>query len=122
MRNLLAGLALVTSIMPAIAHEQRVGPRGGALVDAGTYHVELVTRDKAIEIFVSDQNDKPLPAAGFKALAILAIAGKSVRVTLQPAPDGTKLVGSAPERLGARVKGAVQLTGADGKTSTGRIN
>lgn len=122
MRSLFTGLALVTSIMPAIAHEQRVGPRGGALVDAGTYHVEMVTRDKAIEIFVSDQNDKPLPAAGFKALAILAIAGKSVRVTLEPAPDGTKLVGSASEQLGARVKGAVQLTGADGKTSTGRIN
>lgn len=122
MRNLFAGLALTTSLMPAIAHEQRVGPRGGALVDAGTYHVELVTRDKAIEIFVSDAQDKPLPAAGFKALAILAVAGKSVRVTLEPAPDGSKLVGAAAETLPARVKGAVQLTGADGKTATGRIN
>ena len=122
MRALFAGLALATSLVPAIAHEQRVGPRGGTLVDAGSYHVELVTRDKAIEIFVSDQNDKPLPAVGFKALAILAVAGKSVRVTLEPAPDGIKLVGSAAEPLPARVKGAVQLTGADGKTSTGRLN
>lgn len=122
MRTLFASLALAASLLPAIAHEQRVGPRGGALVDAGSYHVELVTRDKAIEIFVSDVNDKPLPATGFKALAILAVAGKSVRVTLEPAPDGAKLVGSAVEPLPARVKGAVQLTGADGKTSTGRIN
>lgn len=122
MRTLFASLALAASLVSAIAHEQRVGPRGGALVDAGSYHVELVTRDKAIEIFVSDQNDKPLPAAGFKALAILAVAGKSVRVTLEPAPDGAKLVGVAAEPLPARVKGAVQLTGADGKTSTGRIN
>jgi hypothetical protein len=122
MRTLFSSLALAASLVSAIAHEQRVGPRGGALVDAGVYHVELVTRDKAIEIFVSDQNDKPLPAAGFKALAILAVAGKSVRVTLEPAPDGAKLVGSAAEPLPARVKGAVQLTGADGKTATGRIN
>lgn len=122
MRSLIASLILAASLSLAAAHEQRVGPRGGALVDAGTYHVELVTRDKAIEIFVSDQNDNPLPAAGFKALAIFAIAGKSVRVTLEPAPDGAKLVGSAPEPLPARVKGAVQLTRSDGKTATGRIN
>ncbi len=92
------------------------------MVDAGTYHVELVTRDRAIEIFVSDANDKPLMASGFKALAILAVAGRSVRVVLSPSPDGVKLVGEAPESLPARVKGAVQLTGSDGKTSTGRIN
>jgi hypothetical protein len=122
MRTLISGLAFAASLTLAHAHEQRVGPRGGALVDAGTYHVELVTRDKAVEIFVSDQNDKPLSASGFKALAILAIDGKSVRVTLEPAPDGGKLVGAAPQSLPARVKGAVQLTGTDGKTATGRIN
>lgn len=122
MRALIASLILTLGLAAAQAHEQRVGPRGGALVDAGTYHVELVTKDKAVEIFVSDQNDKPLKASEFKALAILAVAGKSVRVTLQPSPDGGKLVGEAPEPLPARVKGAVQLTGSDGKTSTGRIN
>ncbi len=122
MRIMLASLALFSSLSLVHAHEQRVGPRGGALVDAGVYHVELVTRDKAVEIFVSDAQDKPLPATGFKALAILAVAGKSVRVTLTPSADGAKLVGSAAEPLPARVKGAVQLTGSDGKTATGRIN
>lgn len=122
MRSLIASLLLAASLSLAAAHEQRVGPRGGALVDAGSYHVELVIRDRAVEIFVSDAQDKPLPASGFKALAILAVAGKSVRVTLEPSPDGAKLVGSAAESLPARVKGAVQLTGSDGKTATGRIN
>ncbi len=122
MRALISSLILTLGVIAAQAHEQRVGPRGGALVDAGSYHVELVTKDKAVEIFVSDQNDKPLKASEFKALAILAVAGKSIRVTLQPSPDGGKLVGEAPEALPPRVKGAVQLTGSDGKTSTGRIN
>lgn len=126
MRTLMTCLGLAASlfltVVTAHAHEQRSGPRGGALVDAGSYHVELVTRDKAVEIFVSDANDKPLPATGFKALAILAVAGKSVRVTLEPSSDGAKLVGSTAEPLPARVKGAVQLTGSDGKTATGRIN
>ncbi len=120
--GLIFGLPLGTGLSPAHAHEQRQGPRGGALIDAGAYHVELVIRDRAVEIFVSDANDKPLPAVGFKALAILTSAGKSVRVTLQPAVDGGKLVGEAPEPLSQRVKGAAQLTGSDGKTSTGRIN
>jgi hypothetical protein len=122
MRILLASLAFLASLSLVHAHEQRVGPRGGALVDAGIYHVELVTRDKAVEIFVSDQNDKPLPAAGFKALAILAVAGKSVRITLEPSADGAKLIGFTAEPLPARMKGAVQLTGTDGRTATGRIN
>lgn len=122
MRFPIASLAFVAGLSLAIAHEQRVGPRGGMLVDAGTYHVELVTRDKAVEIFVSDSQDKPLPATGFKALAILTAAGKPVRVTLEPSADGSKLVGSVADPLPSRVKGAVQLTGADGKTSTGRIN
>lgn len=122
MRALLASLALTASLSIVLAHEQRVGPRGGALVHVGFYHVELVAKEKAVEVFVSDTNDKPLLATGFKALAILAVAGKSVRVTLEPSPDGAKLVGAAPETLPTRIKGAVQLTDGDGKTATGRIN
>lgn len=122
MRPLIASLAFIACFSLAQAHEQRIGPRGGALVDAGSYHVELVTRDKTVEIFVSDAQDKPLPAAGFKALAILAVAGKSIRVMLEPSVDGARLEGTAAQTLPARVKGAVQLTGSDGKTSTGRLN
>lgn len=122
MRILIAALALVTGLALAQAHEQRLGPRGGALVDAGAYHVELVISEKNVEIFVSDASDKPLSATGFKAMAILAVGGKSVRITLEPASDGSKLSGQAGEVLPKRVKGAVQLTGSDGKTSTGRIN
>jgi hypothetical protein len=122
MRTFLTYLALAGSVCFAQAHEQRLGPRGGTLVDAGSYHIELVTREKVVEIFVSDAQDKPLASGSFKALAILAIGGKTIRVTLEPTPDGAKLVGTAPETLPTRVKGAVQLTGSDGKTSTGRIN
>lgn len=122
MRNLLTIIAFFAGLSLAQAHEQRVGPRGGALVHVGNNHVELVTAEKQVEIFISDPFDRPLAAKGFKALAILAVDGKSVRVTLEPSPDGAKLVGEAPAALPAKVKGAVQLTGSDGKTSTGRIN
>jgi hypothetical protein len=122
MRAALAIILLTLGLSLAHAHEQRDGPRGGALVDVGTYHAEIVITDRAVEIFVSDANDKPLPATGFKALAILAVGGKSVRVTLEPSPDGSRLIGKTNEPLPRRVKGAVQLTGADNRTSTGRVN
>jgi len=122
MRIFLAIILLSLGLSHASAHEQRIGPRGGALVDAGIYHVELVVKDTAVEIFVSDANDKLLPSTGFKALAILAIGGKSMRIALEPSPDGAKLIGQATEALPQRIRGAVQLTASDGKTSTGRIN
>lgn len=113
--TLLFALALV---VPAAAHEPRIGPRGGPLVDAGSYHVEVVTQEKAIEVFVSDLADKPLTATGFKALAVLVIEGKSARIPLEATGDGSRLAGKAEANLPKRIKGAVQLTAPDGKTAT----
>ena len=55
------------------------------------------------------------------SLAIMVIDGKTQRIVLEPTPDGKKLVGTAPAPV-ISVKGAVQLTDKDGKTSTGRVN
>ena len=44
------GVALLAAL-PAYAHEAK-SLHGGRLVDAGPYHVELVTKDTAIEIFL----------------------------------------------------------------------
>lgn len=114
-------LALTFMATSAFAHEPRKGPNGGELVDAGSYHIEVVGRGAAIEVLVSDATDKPVSATGFKALAIMIVDGKTQRIALEPSPDGKKLVGTAPAPLTA-VKGAVQLTDREGKTATGRIN
>ncbi len=111
---------LITSV-PACAHEPRKGPNGGELVDAGSYHIEVIGKGTAIEVLVSDATDKPISASGFKALAIMVIDGKSQRIALEPTADGKKLTGTAPAPLSS-VKGAVQLTDREGKTATGRIN
>lgn len=114
-------LALALATAPAFAHEPRKGPNGGDLVDAGSFHIEVIGKGTSIEVLVSDATDKALPATGFKALAIMVIDGKTQRIQLEPAADGKKLVGTAPAPL-TSVKGAVQLTSPDGKTATGRIN
>ncbi len=116
---LAVGIALAS--IPAFAHEPRKGPNGGELVDAGSYHIEVIGRGAAIEVLISDAMDKPVPAAGFKALAIVVVDGKTQRIVLEPSPDGAKLIGTAPAPI-TTLKGAVQLTDKNGKTATGRIN
>ncbi len=84
------------SLVPswALAHEPRKGPHGGVLVDAGPYHVEVTVKGTTVDVYVSDGGDRPLPAAGFKATAILAIDGKPQRIVLVPA-DSNRLTGQS---------------------------
>jgi hypothetical protein len=121
MRLISAAVAFVLLATPVLAHEPRKGPNGGDLVDAGAYHIEVMAKDTTLDVFISDNIDRPVSAAGFKALAIIVIDGKTQRVALQPTGDSKKLSGNAPAPV-ATVKGAVQLTAPDGTTATARVN
>ena len=68
-----------------------------------------------------DEGQKPVPTSGFKGTAILVVGGKPTRVPLEPA-DGNRLSGRAAVALGESPKGAVQLTGPDGATASGKFN
>lgn len=113
-------VALLATAAPALAHEAK-GPNGGRVADAGEYHVELVARGPAVELFITDQKDAPVPPAGFKAVAILTVGGKRVRVELAPAADA-RLAGRADAPMPAEPKGAVLLTAPSGKTAQARFN
>ena len=81
------------------------GKIGGLRVDAGKYHTELlVDGTNNVSVFLSDADDKPIPAKDFKANAIFVIDGKSQRFALTPA-DGSKLVGTAPAPVKPRRQG-----------------
>jgi hypothetical protein len=114
---LAAGLLATTAVC---AHEV-AGKNGGRVADAGKYHVELVAKDKTIDVYLLDGGEKPVPAEGFKGTAILVVDGKPARVTLAPS-DGSRLTGTSEVSLGAKPKGAVQLTAPDGSTSSGKFN
>lgn len=122
--RLIAALVVALSLaMPALssAHEAAKGPNGGLRVDAGKYHTEiLLDGTTTVAVFLSDADDKPIPAAGFNATAILIVDGKSLRFPLAPA-DGSRLVGTAPAPIKAGVKGVVQLTAPDGATAQGKF-
>ncbi len=105
----------------AQAHEPRKGPNGGTVVDAGSYHVEVSGKGTVLEVYVSDSLDRPLKVSDFKALAIMVIDGKTHRIPMEPAVDGSKFTASAPAAI-TSVRGVVQLTDNTGKTATGRVN
>lgn len=103
----------------AHAHEA-TGPNGGRLVDAGNLHVELVASGKSVNVFVTDANDKPVPAADFKGTAVLVVDGKAQRIPLAPA-KGNQLTGEAQVAVPGSVKGAVQLQLPGGASVQGRF-
>jgi hypothetical protein len=113
------GIALL-ALLPAHAHEVK-SLHGGRLADAGSYHVELVAKDKAIEIFLTGENDKPVDPKGFRGVAIFNLGGKAERITLAPSEKGI-LTGQATGSLPPDLKGAIQLTAPDGKTATARFD
>lgn len=122
MRLLTAAVFLATSVLAVSAHEPRKGPNGGALVDAGSrYHVEMIAKgSEEVVVILSDINDKPVPAAGFKANAILIVGGKPQRFALEPT-EGSRLAGKSPVAVPAGSKGAVQLTAPDGATAQAKF-
>ena len=112
--------AALLAATAATAHET-AGLHGGRVADAGKFHVEVVARGETVDVFVSDGDQKPVPAAGFKGTAIRVVDGKPARVQLEPA-DGNRLSGKAAVSLGDSPKGAVRLTGPDGATASGTFN
>lgn len=118
-RLILATLLLAPSL--ALAHEPRVGPHGGTLVDAGPYHVEVLMKGTTVDVYVSDVADKPLPASGFKGTAILVIDGKSQRVALAAA-SANRLTGQSGIAATGPLKGAVLLVAPDGKSAQAKLN
>ena len=119
LRYLALGAALLAA-MPAYAHDPKPS-HGGRVAEAGPYHVELVAKDNAIEIFLMGENDKPLDPKGFKGVAIFNFGGKAERITLAPS-EKNNLSGTAATALPAHPKGAVQLTAPDGKTATAKFD
>lgn len=122
-RRIAIAVLSLTLLAPAlaVAHEAAKGRHGGWRVDAGKYHAELVVDGTAnVIVYLSDADDKPIAAAGFKGTAIFIIDGKSQRFALAAA-DGSKLVGTAPVPVKQGIKGVVQLTAPDGSSAQGKF-
>ncbi|WP_249133067.1 hypothetical protein [Bradyrhizobium sp. AUGA SZCCT0182] len=120
MKKFLMVAALVASSASAWAHDHQ-GTNGGRVEDAGSYHVELVSKSEKVDLYISDANQKPIAATGFKAIGIFVVNGKAQRIAMEPA-GSARLSGTASDALSAQPKGVVQLTSPDGKTVQAKFN
>lgn len=110
--SLLTALVLSTQVY---AHGPDRGPNGGRQVDAGDYHVEMVAKDTQLAVYLRDDKDRPVNAAGFKATGIFVVGGKPQRIELK-AETANKLIGTSPVTLPPTLRGAVQIVLPTGKT------
>ena len=87
MATVLLGAALTLSL-PAWAHTDEyldtiAAPHGGQLRMAGPYHLELVARDKALVLYVTDHGDNPIATDGGVGKATLQIGKAKAKTTLK---------------------------------------
>ena len=71
----------------ARAHAPRPGPNGGQKVDVGSNHAELVAEGNTLRLFLFDGDDRPIPAAGATAQAVVLAGGRQATVQFQPVRD-----------------------------------
>jgi len=94
---------------------------GGRAVEASEYHVEMVAKAGVVDVYLADHDNKAVPSAGYKGLAILVVDSKSQRIVLEPA-GGSRLSGKASGELPTAPKGVVQIILPNGKTAQARFN
>lgn len=116
-----AAILLAASVSAAAAHGPKLGPNGGQQADAGSLHVEVVSKGTNLVVFLRDQADKPVAAEGYKGTAIFVIGGKPQRIPLAPAGENM-LSGTAAVAIPSTIKGAVQITTPSGGTAQAKLN
>jgi hypothetical protein len=115
LKTVLIVTALFAAPSIALAHAPKIGANGGAQADAGSFHVEVVPKGTALQVFLRDHSDKDVKTDGFKGTAIFVIDGKPQRIPLTPAGEN-RLSGTSSVDLPANPKGAVQITTPSGST------
>ena len=96
--------AAIGLTMLAGANAQTKGPNGGVVVKVEDHPIELVVRGQELVFYLGDHDGKPMATKGLKARAIVQDGGKTMTVTLSPAPPN-QFVGklAAPPNSKARV-------------------
>lgn len=93
---------------------------GGQEVQAGKFHVELVVKERDLTLYVRDQADKPVDAKTVKARANV-LSGKE-KATVEFAPSGEALKGSAPFAISKEAKVVVTFSVAGARSEQARFS
>ncbi len=113
--------SLSLSVGAAEKHDDAHAKHGGVAVEAGTYHVELVAKDKSLTFYVNGHDDKPIDMEGAKATANV-FSGKDKGNIVLAAASGNMMKGETPFPIGADAKIVVSFTPPGKKTEQARFS
>jgi hypothetical protein len=117
----LALVALLGAPVLTLAHAPKIGDHGGPQTNAGPFHLEVVVKDAALDVYLNSHAFKPVETAGYKGVATFkSLDGAPIRIPLTPAGDN-KLSGLAPSPLPAQLEGDVQIITATGGSVLGKF-
>ena len=100
MRKSLATVLIIAAMaasLPARAHtEQHFDnidtPHGGQMRMAGPYHMELVTKEKELVLYVMDHGDKNVPTEGGIGKATIQVGKSKEKATVKLEPAGENIL------------------------------
>ncbi|HTE16210.1 MAG TPA: hypothetical protein VK642_14130 [Burkholderiales bacterium] len=121
--NALLFAAVTLFSLPAFSadkHDDAHAKHGGVAVEAGTYHVELVAKEKSLTFYVYDHNDKPMDVKGAKATANV-FSGKDKGAAPLAASGGNIMKGETPFTIGSDAKIIVSFTFPGKKSEQARF-
>lgn len=96
-------VAAVSLTLIANADAETRGPNGGIVVKVDDHPVEFVLSDQEIVFYLGDHDGKPMPTKGLKARAVVQVGGKTMTITLSPAPPN-RFVGKLAAPLGPKAR------------------
>ena len=106
----IALLAFLAAPSLVSAHDMAKGANGGQVADDSGHHVEFVTKDGQVLLFLSDNADKPISSAKATGRAIIQDGAKQSTVDLV-ATDPNMLTAklAAPLTAGAKIVISIKL-------------
>jgi hypothetical protein len=105
----LLALSLVALASVSFADEGTTGPNGGQIKDAGKHHLELVVKENALTIYVTDAKHQKIITKGASGTATVLAGKNTTNVKLEPSGENA-LAGSGKFESTPDMKVVVSLT------------
>lgn len=106
-----AGFLLTSSTV--MAHDMEKGANGGHVVDVKGHHIELVTKEDTVTLFLTDDKDQPIASKGSSGRVIIQDKGATAAADLTPV-DPNQLTAKLGAPLTPTAKLVVSATLSDG--------
>lgn len=92
---------LVALCSPSLAEGTWPGPNGGTMVDAGTFHIELLVNNAEYRLNIYDHVDKPVAVAQATAVLTVMVGEEKEKLSMQPVGPNSLAGKGAMKRSGA---------------------